>query len=458
MFGATGGIPMPTKPLMSRAGWMRDRAGALIALGLPLAAFAVCAAIGLAREEAFSHSYTHIARNLVDLGLYSRDGVNPTAYRPPLYPLFLGASMLLAGERWATLAILLQAGLAGLCVALVVLIANRLFASRAVAALAGVLVVLHAPLLSEFVRPRETGLFCVLVLAWFLLLAGRRADTATAAALAVVSGLALLTRPSGILLLPLSAAILLIFHRAHMQRRIGDLLLYGIVAAAVLAPWQIYLYGNFGVLSLSGSSSAGVNLFKGNHPVMGNIVPALDVDQANPTIVRMLAAHGLGQSDAHGLEWQRDAWLRDQAVGAMRADPAGFLSRTAWKALLFLAPVRVPLGDGEVRMTEAGVLAVADFKGPGWRGAPYVIIGLPIVPFGLCGLFLAAAIGGPARHWAVGALLFIGANIALYAVTFPETRLRYPLDPLLIIGTAWLAVTGGRRLLAGITGAGSGSP
>lgn len=417
----------------------------IVMLVLPPVGFAA-AGIGLAREGAFAHSYIDLARNLVDLGLYSRDGTNPTAYRLPLYPLLLAASMLTGGEGWTTVAILVQAGIAALCLALVLVIVARLSASRAVAAVAGALVLLDAPMLAEFVHPRETGLFCLLVLSYFLVLTAGRSGPITAAALGIASGLAMLTRPSGVLLLPLSAVVLLLLRREPPTKRIRDLLLYGVVVAAVLSPWQVYLHRTFGVVSLAGSSSGGRNLFKGNHPVMGNIVPALDVDHANPAINAMLATNGIGLSDAQGAEWAREAWLRERAIDAIRADPAGFLWRSAGKAMLFLAPLRVPLGEGSVKMTPAGVLAVAAFEGTGPRAALYILVGLTIVPFGLGGLLLAAAAGGPARAWAVAALLFVLANTALYAVTFPETRLRFPLDPLLAIGAAWLASTAVRGL------------
>ncbi|WP_191059361.1 glycosyltransferase family 39 protein [Geminicoccus harenae] len=383
---------------------------------------------GLATFERYgSTSYALIAEHLVTLGRYSLDGIHPTALRPPVYPLYLAACMLLAGKSWAVLAVLGQGLMALASLGLVALITERLLGNRLLGAAAAILAALNLALLREFFVLRETGLFTVLTLAWVLVLLRPMNGTGKAVLLAVLAALALLTRPSGIVLVPVTL-ITLIWQAGALRSAIRPVLIHLVVLAACLLPWQAHLAASFGRVALSGASTGGMNLFKGNHPMMGDLYLLGDVDWSDPWIKPMIAAYGI---DWESQQWRADDYLGELARGAILADPTRFLRRTIEKGVVFLSPATAPIArGGEVVMGPDGQLTVANAQfGSGDLRNLYHLL---VVPLGLVGL--ASALFWPRRRlFGLALLLLVAGNLAIYALTFPERRFRMPLEPLLAV-------------------------
>ncbi|WP_159714165.1 glycosyltransferase family 39 protein [Geminicoccus flavidas] len=402
---------------------------------LPLLAGAFCVLLvlaagmnGLATFERYgSASYALIAEHLVTLGRYSLDGIHPTAVRPPAYPLYLAACMLLAGKSWPMLAVFGQGLMALASLGMVAVITERLLGSRLLAAAAAAFAALNLALLREFFVLRETGLFTLLTLAWVLVLLRPMNGTGKAVLLAVLAALALLTRPSGIVLVPVTL-IALIWQAGALRPAIRPVLVHLVVLAACLLPWQAHLATSFGRVALSGTSTGGMNLFKGNHPLMGDLYLLGDVDRSDPWIKPMIAEQGI---DWDAQQWRADDYLRELAREAILANPVRFVRRAIEKGVVFLSPATAPIArGGEVVMGPDGQLTVVDAQfGSGDLRNLYHLF---LLPLGLVGL--AAALLWPRRRlFGLVVLLLVAGNLAIYALTFPERRFRLPLEPLLAV-------------------------
>ena len=163
-----------------------------VVLFVILACTAILFVLGVRSPDSFvrsgSASYAMIARNVAATGFYSLDGENATAMRPPAYPLFLAATMVLGGvDHWAVLALFWQGATAALCLALTAMIAHRLFANPLLTAISTLLVAGNIPLMAEFFAMRETGLFVLLTLLFVLLALAPLRPIAVAALLGAVA-------------------------------------------------------------------------------------------------------------------------------------------------------------------------------------------------------------------------------------------------------------------------------
>src|SRR5947209_7944413 len=168
----------------------------------------------------------------------------PSAFRPPAYPAFLGAVYWVAGQEAPPAARFVEAVLGTLTVALIGLIAMRIWGRRVgiialgIAAVAPPLVVMSTALISE-------SLFVPLVLAAVACaLQARRSarPLAWTVACGVLVGVAELTRTNAlVLLIPLGCAV---YAAGHGRRWRGLARPAVLVAAAVLVvvPWTIRNY------------------------------------------------------------------------------------------------------------------------------------------------------------------------------------------------------------------------
>jgi 4-amino-4-deoxy-L-arabinose transferase-like glycosyltransferase len=149
-----------------------------------------------------------------------------TAFRPPLYPLILGAAFAMFGVHLAV-AQALNVVIGSAVVVLIALLATRVGGARA-GLIAAVLATIYPPLLANDGVPlsEPTGLLVMLLAIWALL-AGRPGWAGVAA------GLLVLTRPSAQLFVPLIALVL--WRQAGLRRALG----FTVIAVAVVAPWVI---------------------------------------------------------------------------------------------------------------------------------------------------------------------------------------------------------------------------
>jgi hypothetical protein len=374
-------------------------------------------------------NYGSTAANLVQHGFYSMDGVRPSAYRPPVYPLYLAGLMLAFGPQYRMAAVLSQAVLGIGVGVLTLLLAWRLFGSRLAALLAAGGYVVHYTLLLENMRQRETVLFSLLMLLFFLGL--RRARSAAGyATLAGLAALAYLTRPTGLLLSPLlPAAVLLRRHSRPAQARY--LLLMAGVVLVVIAPWHLYVYRTFHTFSFLPTSTAGINLYHGNNPDFDTIYPYVDVDELTPAIQDFKRAHGVAGA---GNELVVDQFLKQAALTYMAEHPLRSAQNALIKLAAFYSPVHTPFGTGTLSGT-TGQVVLADFRFSAFGLAR--ITHLLVVSSFLLGLaLLLARLRRYPREQKLAVVFILGYIVVvtlLQMITVGETRYRLPLDPLFLV-------------------------
>jgi hypothetical protein len=143
-----------------------------------------------------------------------------------------------------------------------------------------------------------------------------------------------------------------------------------------------------------------------------------------------------------------DDRLRALADQDIRSDPSRFLRKVMLRSLAFLSPLKTPLGSAEIRV-EDGRILLHDYQGNFVDGARHwtslarqtslFVISLFAIPLGLLGMMRYSFESSSSRYLALASLLFVTANIGLYALSGAETRYRLPLDPLFIVW-AWMSV------------------
>jgi 4-amino-4-deoxy-L-arabinose transferase-like glycosyltransferase len=225
------------------------------------------------------------------------------------------------------------------------------------------------------------------------------------AASAVLTALALLTRPVMIFFLPLAALWL------WRKRAFADAALFLLVAALCVAPWTIRNYRVYGRW-IAVASEGGVTFWTGNHPLAvgdGDLA-------ANPAIKRaelaFRAAHS-GQS-AEELE---PLYYRD-AMAWIRRDPAAWIALLARKAFYTVVPAGPSYAVHSTKYVAASVAA-------------YLLV-LPAAAAGAWRWRQARRGEGPVALW-----LMAAATVAAGLVFFPQERFRIPvIDPALIVTAA----------------------
>jgi hypothetical protein len=328
---------------------------------------------------------------------------HPTAFRPPLYPLVLGAVYAVTGPKLGAaqaLNVVLGTGV----VVLAALTARRL-AGRTAGIATGIVAAFYPPLVFNDGPPLSEPLGLLLLLAIALLLLDGRAAWAGAAA-----GLLVLTRSSAQLFIVVLAAWVL--WRLGWRRALS----YCVCVTLVVAPWVIRNWYRLG--SPVVVTSNGFNLNAIYSPVStapGGLVEVF----FDPRV----AAWGGGVSTA--AVW--DAAFRRHALAEIRRDP---------RHVLRIAP------GGFMNMFEprAGRNDVAEANDG--RDLTLQHLSVPLVGYvsvlGMAGLLSVRGRGvGPLI---LAALVFT----ALSAVTVATPRMRAPLDIACCVGVGTLAARAAR--------------
>jgi hypothetical protein len=181
--------------------------------------------------------YVNLASNIANGWGYTYAHL-PTAFRPPLYPLFLAGMMKVFGNYYAlaTRSIQFVAGLVTvwLCGAT---------ATKVLGAAAGratLLLALYFPTLSVFPTELITECFASLLAAaffWLVLANPQLSERRTAVYLGLIIGLATLLRFNMAILGPFAAWAML--RGSRVRRALPNLALLVLLAAAVVSPWIV---------------------------------------------------------------------------------------------------------------------------------------------------------------------------------------------------------------------------
>ncbi len=356
--------------------------------------------------------YVLLAESLSSGHGYAFPGEPPTAFRVPLYPMFIAA--LTGGARNAWVLITAQALISSGTAVIAGLIARRMGGS-----LAGLLAaVIYAAWPYEAwhdVSLQESGLFAFLAaLATLLLLAQRQSRSVWLALLAgAVLGAALLTRATLAPYAVLALICLLLPDRNHaLGRRMISAALTLAALATVLSPWLERSHRLTGRTTLG--TESGAALYAGNHRLTFSAYPERSIDISRRNI---FAAHTpQEQAELARLGADQAAvsdWYRDQAIRAIMENPGRFAIGALRKIWAAFGPLPTP---------RHGLLA----------DLAYAVCWVPFFALALAGLWLQR------KQWRDDLLLH--AHLITFAATtalfWAQTSHRSYLDPYLAVFAA----------------------
>jgi 4-amino-4-deoxy-L-arabinose transferase-like glycosyltransferase len=222
-------------------------------------------------------TYDGIGYNLLANALLEGQGYvdelgNPTAFRPPIYPLFLAGVYTLTEHSIAAIR-LIQAVLDAFTVVFVYFVARVLFGQR-VALLAGLGTAFHPLLIYETgdFYPETLSFFLQFSATWCLVAMLRRDHVLVAFVAGILMGLTVLARPTATLWVPLILGWVIL--PGLLSRSMRRLLGICLGLALVFGPWTIR---NYAILDafIPVSSGGMVGLWSGNNPLSqgGSVLP-----------------------------------------------------------------------------------------------------------------------------------------------------------------------------------------
>lgn len=267
---------------------------------------------------------------------YAYPGEPPTAFRVPLYPLFLAG--LTGGEPSYAPVLAAQALVSTGTVVLAGLLAREWFGARAGLIAATICAVFPYYVLHD-VTLQETGLFTFLsaLATWLALVARRRASVTLAALAGLTLGAAILTRATLAPFALVAIAWLALPRAGWKPSRRGIVMSLTCLAAMLLtlSPWLVRAHDLTGRWTLG--TEFGAAVYAGNHPLTFSHFPRESIDRSRAEVFGSLTradraelarmnGDEAGQSDwflTRGLSWIADH-PGQAAVGAIRKLTAAF--------------------------------------------------------------------------------------------------------------------------------------
>ena len=389
-----------------------------------------------AAQPPFTLYYWDAASSLIQFGSLALEGVT-TAAIEPLYPLFLAAVRLVAGDR-PLLVQTVQTLVASAGAVYLYKLAVALTGRRQVGTAAAMLFAVYPLLIRHSVDGTESALLTTLLIAFACRFVTMR-GIVDAAAVGGWLGLAILTR---VVALPLLVIAPLISSTKSSRAAIA---MAG-TALLVLAPWAVRNY------SLNGEvmpARAGINLFIANSEYSSGVIADYGPDILLPYARSRLAAEGLADlPDTPRAEQQGDAAYRRLALAQIRRHPVDTLRLKIRNVFTFFSPVLVPHRDAsaatEIRLGEDGRSTVLySIPRPLSHRIMYSLSYSAVIALAGLGFYRR-------RHdLAADAILWwvLLTFAAVHAVYFPSTRYRAPVDFVFLFyaGVAVDAFVGARR-------------
>lgn len=323
-------------------------------------------------------AYLGIAESLVDgRGFASKGSTQPTAFRPPLYPLMLAGVLLMGGGPWAIGA--LQIGLGVATVLIVAIAARRMGLGRAAFIAAGLLAV--DPLLIRYTPMLMTETLCTFLVACLIAVptaatreatnepvASNRQSLWRSAISSLFFGLAALCRPTFWAFGAVYACcwILLRIAKGWRDRNAWwRAAVFIFIATLTVAPWAIRNLAVFGRPIVT-TTHGGYTLLLANNPVFYREVveqPWGAVWQGESLAAWQTSVDAeAARADVHG-EVDRDKWMSQRAqdfiVDTVRHNPSTFLRACLMRVGYFWNVV--PLGDAQSSLPIAAIWATGGF-------------------------------------------------------------------------------------------------
>jgi len=210
-------------------------------------------------------SYRAIAANLVETGVYSL-GADPTAFRPPVYPLILSLGMLLGipHDVWV-------GGIHILFGVLTVLLTYRvalMISRKPVAVLAATLVCVDPILLNQSVltMTETTATLLGILAIWLLVRMVDNANKLNIVLTGVTLGIAGLCRPTFFVFAAMGLLVLMFSKTVSWKKQLRTNLLVGCCLLVTIAPWVIRNQISLGKPVIA-TTHGGYTLLLGNNPL-----------------------------------------------------------------------------------------------------------------------------------------------------------------------------------------------
>jgi 4-amino-4-deoxy-L-arabinose transferase-like glycosyltransferase len=384
-----------------------------------LLAFAVRVAVRwyFGGPDFWQHGYTFffaLAKNIAAGNGFAFDGGAATAFRVPLYPMFLAAVTL--GHQ-AFLPVLVSQSLIGAgtvwCAAM---IAREIFGNVA-AIIAAILTAIYPYYVVHDTALQETSLYTFLMaLAVLLLLRARRSGSVvTAASAGLALGAAVLTRANlapFALLAPLWLAFAGGAFAAPWRRRLVVAVLCAGVGGLTVAPWLIRSYWLTGSATLS--TQTGFFLWVGNNAYTFSHYPKESIDRSQATALAALTVQEKSEWEARrSNEATVDHWFRKKGLDYIREHPWGTLGNSFRK-----------IGDAFGWLPSP--------RRSFWPSLAHSLSYGPIMMLGLWGMWASR------RHWREHSIFYAQfiSFAAVTAVFFGHTSYRAYLDVYWIVFAA----------------------
>lgn len=368
---------------------------------------------GITHPELFE--YDAMARNfLAGRGLtYTHLGIVYHSFAPPLNAWISVASYWFAGSTAPTM--LLQIAAGGALAVVTAAIAARLFGGRLAPFAAGVLVALHPGLVVYSATKSHPLAFDALFFALALLLFYRLYEQPVirrAIVLGLTVGLGTLSRSTMLVFLPIGAVWLLaVTPRRDSRSMIGLIVVAGLAAFVVIAPWSIrdsivhqrslFLISTTGEDFWDGNNryATGHSYVDDQRTVIGSLSPAERADLTS-------------QPD----EIAQSQWFMNQAMAFIRENPARAVRLTFVKFFHFwwFAP-------------QTGVLYPLS-----WRQC-YMAYYVFVLLLAVAGVRSLARSGAPATRFALLLGAFLLGLSVLQSLYYVEARHRWAIEPMLLV-------------------------
>ncbi len=376
-------------------------------------------------------AYLGIANNLLQGAGFSTSGTDqPTAFRPPLYPVLLAFSTGIFGT--IGIAILhLAAGVVTIWAT--VKLAER-FGLKRGSLFAGLLVAIDPILLRYTTLPMTEVLFAALttLMLWLWNRADQRPSWNAYLLTGFTFGIATLCRPSLLPMLPVLWVLYLLndltsFHRAErIIKSTLCIVLVGTSAMITMLPWGVRNLAVLGHFKLT-TTHGGYTLLLGNNPVFYDAVvrqplgvtwgdyAAEDVHSQTSWINKLNR-----QLDERGLvsEFDRDRAQYEMAIKNMQAEPLMFLRASLLREIRFWSPV--PIGPQARSMNSVIYWGTAVFY-------------LSIYLFAFTGVvFILRQPASQRKNW-LPALAMVITFSVVHSLYWSNARMRAPLIPVIAI-------------------------
>ncbi len=358
------------------------------------------------------------------------DGV-PTTEFEPLYPAFLAAARWLTGDHAAGV-IVIQIVVACVGALLLDRLVRTMTGVRAAGAVAALCYAWYPYLIRQTVAWMEITLLSTCLLGAWLAWARvhERSSLRAAVACGTCLGLAVLTRA---MVIPIALFAVAWWWAQGLRREASAA---GLVLVVLLGPWMIR---NARIDGSILPTRNGENLFVGNNEYSDVFIPRYDLDLL-PDLGTQRARARLGLlqgSEPSTRDWDRA--LTDEAFAFVRAQPWRALKLKIANGVYFFSPRLVPYDpmgpDTTITLLPGDTVIVHQ---P--RRRTLLENAAHSVTYTL--IAVAALVGAFRRNrWRADALMLasLGVFTLVAIVYFPTTRMRAPVDPILMAyaGCAW---------------------